>query len=168
MSTNALDSALDDVVSKLPRKKMSGKKLVLMFVLPALILAGGAAALYVTGVFGRLLEREPPAVDHAQPGFFYNLPQLTVNLNSGDRRQVLLRVTPTLELDREEDVARIERVIPRILDNFQLYLRELQPDDLKGSAGPYRLREELLRRVKAAVYPVPVREVLFTEFLVAS
>ena len=40
---------------------------------------------------------------------------------------------------------RIEAVMPRIVDNFQIYLRELRLEDLRGSAGIYRLREELLR-----------------------
>src|SRR3546814_8636184 len=115
---------------------MSGKKMVLLVVLPILVLAGGGAALYVTGVFDRLLHPAPEVVDESLPGVFYNLPQIMVNLNSPDRRQILLRVTPTLELDRQEDVATVEKVIPRILDSFQLYLRELQPDDLTGSAGP--------------------------------
>jgi len=56
--------------------------------------------------------------------------------------------------------------MPRILDNFQVYLRELRLDDLKGSAGMYRLREELLLRVNAAVQPVQVKDVLFREMLV--
>ena len=61
---------------------------------------------------------------------------------------------------------RIEQLRPRIIDNFQVYLRELRIDDLRGSAGIYRLREELLARVNAAVYPARVEQVLFKEVLV--
>jgi flagellar FliL protein len=56
--------------------------------------------------------------------------------------------------------------MPRIVDNFQIYLRELRVDDLRGSGGIYRLREELLARVNAAVAPVKVNDVLFKEMLV--
>jgi flagellar FliL protein len=56
--------------------------------------------------------------------------------------------------------------MPRIMDNFQVYLRELRIEDLKGSAGMYRLREELLVRVNAAAAPAKVRDVLFKEMLV--
>jgi flagellar FliL protein len=56
--------------------------------------------------------------------------------------------------------------LPRIVDNFQVYLRELRVDDLQGSAGMYRLREELLRRVNLAVRPARVKDVLFKEMLV--
>jgi flagellar protein FliL len=57
-------------------------------------------------------------------------------------------------------------VLPRIIDNFQVYLRELRVEDLKGSGGMYRLREELLLRVNAAVAPAKINDVLFKEMLV--
>ena len=56
--------------------------------------------------------------------------------------------------------------MPRVIDNFQTYLRELRLDDLKGSAGMYRLREELLVRVNAAAAPAKIKDVLFKEMLV--
>jgi len=37
---------------------------------------------------------------------------------------------------------------------------------LQGAAGMYRLREELLTRVNAAVRPAQVRDVLFKEMVV--
>jgi flagellar FliL protein len=49
---------------------------------------------------------------------------------------------------------------------FQVYLRELRPADLEGSAGTFRLKEELLRRVNMAVHPAKVDAVLFKELLV--
>ncbi len=60
----------------------------------------------------------------------------------------------------------IEPRMPRVLDAFQVYLRELRPSDLEGSAGLYRLKEELLRRVNLAVYPASVDNILFKEILV--
>ena len=57
-------------------------------------------------------------------------------------------------------------MLPRIVDNFQVYLRELRLDDLRGSAGVYRLREELLARVNTAVRPAKIKDVLFKEMLV--
>ena len=63
-------------------------------------------------------------------------------------------------------MAAIEHVLPRIVDHFQVYLRELKPDSLKGSAGVYRLRQELLTRIAAAAYPLKAKDVLFREVLV--
>ena len=175
MTSDTMDQAFDDAVAKLPRKKMSGKKLVLFIILPLLIIVGMAAGLYVTGAFHTIInsfssaeavvEEEQP-VDPGAPGFYYELPDMLVNLNTGDRRQHFLRLQISLELARESDVEHVERVLPRIIDQFQVYLRELDVRDLQGSAGLYRLREELLRRVSNQAQPAEVRDVLFREMLV--
>ena len=81
-------------------------------------------------------------------------------------RNATLKIRIALELQEQDDVPQIELMMPRILDNFQVYLRELRIEDLKGSAGMYRLREELLSRVAAAVAPARVNDVLFKEMLV--
>ena len=44
--------------------------------------------------------------------------------------------------------------------------RELRIDDLHGSAGVLRVKEELLRRINAAASPYPVRDVLLKEMIV--
>jgi len=56
--------------------------------------------------------------------------------------------------------------MPRVTDIFQTYLRELRAGDLNGSAGMYRLKEELTRRVNAALAPTQVSAVLFKEIIV--
>jgi flagellar FliL protein len=45
-------------------------------------------------------------------------------------------------------------------------MRELRSSDLTGSAGLFRLKEELTRRVNAAVSPNQVSAVLFKEIIV--
>ena len=52
------------------------------------------------------------------------------------------------------------------MDAFQTYLREMRPSDLEGSAGLYRLRDELTRRVNLAVAPTKINAVLFKEIVV--
>ena len=91
---------------------------------------------------------------------------MIVNLNTGGRKSTFLKIRVSLELEDAGDISRIETVMPRILDNFQVYLRELRIEDLKGSSGMYRLREELLTRVNAAAAPAKVHDVLFKELLV--
>jgi flagellar FliL protein len=97
---------------------------------------------------------------------FYDLPELLVNLNSTGRRPNFLKMSVSLELSSEMDLNRVREFSPRIIDNFQVYLRELRVEDLRGSAGLYRLREELLARVNTAVRPTKVKDVLFRDMLV--
>ncbi|MCB9948866.1 MAG: flagellar basal body-associated FliL family protein [Rhodospirillaceae bacterium] len=177
MSADALDGAVDEIVQELPRRKFSGKRLILFIVLPILVLGGGGAALFMSGLLDSLLgggeeevveEGAEPADGHAVegPGYFYDLPVMTVNLDTGERRQSFLSLSISLELDSFADADAIQQVLPRIIDNFQIYLRELRLEDLRGSAGLYRLREELLRRVVHAAGTGHVRDVLFREMLV--
>ena len=60
----------------------------------------------------------------------------------------------------------IQPMMPRVMDTFQTYLRELRPSDLDGSAGLYRLKEELTRRVNATITPNRVNALLFKEIVV--
>src|SRR3546814_8553731 len=93
------------------------------------------------------LEAEPAAAQTV----FYDLPQMLVNLNTGGSKKNYLKIAISLELTSESDSVALENLLPRVVDNFQVYLRELRVEDLRGSAGVQRLREELLLRVKKAV-----------------
>ena len=85
--------------------------------------------------------------------------------NGGERVQYL-KLKVTLEVKEEKQVEAIKPTLPRVTDIFQTYLRELRPADLNGSAGLFRLREELTRRVNAALSPNEVSAVLFKEIVV--
>ena len=102
-----------------------------------------------------------------KPPIFVDMPDVLVNLSSsgGDRTQYL-KVKIALELPDEAVQAQIQPIMPRLLDTFQTYLRELRPTDLDGSAGLYRLKEELTRRVNASIAPNRINAVLFKEIVV--
>lgn len=163
------------------------KKLILFIVLPLLLVVGAGAGAYFSGLLDGLLhkggeteaaaepekkskaEKKEAGPEHAtevQAAVFYDLPEILVNLNSPGRKQNFLKIRVSLELESALDVGKIEAVMPRIIDNFQVYLRELRVDDLQGSAGMLRLREELMARVNNAVKPAKVNDVLFKEMLV--
>lgn len=170
------------------------KKFPLMIVLIAagvvVLLGGGAAAAYFMGVFGPKKEAAASAEEGAaseegkdaehksgegeskgkdgkkEAAVFYSLGEMMVNITGEGRKQTYLKLVVELELESEKDKAAIEDLKPRIVDNFQTYLRELRLDDLRGSAGLYRLREELLFRVNDAVHPIKVKDVLFQQMLV--
>ena len=153
-----------------PSKKLSGKKLVLFIILPALLGLGGiGGATWFLFLRGGGHAEEAQADPHAPPppvAVFMNLPEMIVNLDSGGRRANFLKINIALEVANATDVPRIEAVMPRIVDNFQVYLRALRVEDLRGSAGMFRLREELLARVNTAAQPARINDVLFREMLV--
>lgn len=153
-------------------KRKSRKKLI-MILLPVLLLGGVGGGAFATGMLDSLLGKEKHTEEAAheeekpkEPATYYELPQMLVNLNSAGRRSNFLKIVVSLELSEAKDVEKLEASMPRIIDNFQVYLRELRVEDLRGSAGIYRLREELLFRVNNAVSPARVTDVLFKEMLV--
>ena len=106
-------------------------------------------------------------VGNAGDPSYYLMPDLLVNLASGDGdRQLFLKLRLTLEAEDPEMFADIPKLLPRITDQYQMFLRELRVDDLNGSAGGYRLRLELLRRINIAIAPSRVDAVLIEEMLV--
>ncbi|MBF0093911.1 MAG: flagellar basal body-associated FliL family protein [Alphaproteobacteria bacterium] len=109
---------------------------------------------------------EQMAEEHGGPPVFLDLPEMLVNLNSTGRKKVFLKIRVKVEISNIAAQPMIEELTPRIVDNFQVYLRELRLEDLQGASGMYRLREELLNRVNTAIKPAKVNDVLFQEMLV--
>ena len=151
--------------------KTPGKKIVLLAGIGVvlLLLIGGGAFFFLSGgeeeeqqvEHEELKDDGPPAV-----AIYHPMDDLMVNLASSSGQQSYLKLKVELELQKQEDVAAIQQLMPRIYDSFQIYLRELRIEDVSGSAGMYRLKEELMRRVNKAAAPVQVTAILFREMLV--
>jgi flagellar FliL protein len=97
---------------------------------------------------------------------YYNLPEFLVNLNTGGKQTSFIKMKVTLELPTDSDADAVDSRMPRITDSFNTYMRELRTSDLAGSAGLYRLREELLLRVNKTIYPNKVNDILFREIII--
>lgn len=165
----------EEAQEEAPKSGLGGKRRLIIFGgAGLLLLATTGGVLYFTGLAGKLMGSKPaetadaaaPVAPPPKPSVFFDLPDLLVNLNSTGRKASFLKISVSLDLEDQADTARIQAVMPRIIDNFQVYLRELRVEDLRGSGGIYRLREELLARVNAAAAPVKVKDVLFKEMLV--
>jgi flagellar FliL protein len=162
-------------------EKSGNKKKLVLILIPLLLLVIGGG-LFFSGVFGGG-EEEVAAIeegiegdghadghddDHASDATnaaFFTVPDLIVNLSS-DTGARFLKLKVQLEIADETNLPAIEAVTPRVIDQFQTYLREMRVEDLRGSAGIYRLRQELLYRVNIAAHPVNVTDVLFQEMLI--
>lgn len=151
----------------------SGKKRLIVIAAAAVValcVIGGGAA-FMLGMFdsapapSRGLDASEADAPPARDVVFYDLPEVTVNLSTSGRA-TYLKVHISLEVADADMIDQIEPFLPRVLDAFQVYLRELRPADLEGSAGLFRLKEELMRRINVAVYPARVDGVLFKEILV--
>lgn len=139
-------------------------KLIAIIVGVLVLAAGGGGWFFLKG---HSKEEKKEAAPAAKPLAFIDVPEILVNLagQPGERVQYL-KAKIVLEVKEAPLVAQITPSMPRITDMFQVYLRELRSTDLNGSVGMFRLKEELTRRVNAAISPHHVNAVLFKEILI--
>lgn len=161
-------------------KPKKGKKKLLLLALIPVVLGGAGAGVYFSGILGGKAPEAELAADGTAaprpppgPPVFHDMPDVIVNLNAPGRRASFIKVKSKLELVRPEDVPVVVAAMPRLVDLFTTYLREVRPEELRGSVGTQRLREELLARANIAVAQqvkpgqpaVRVNDVLFAEIL---
>jgi flagellar FliL protein len=146
------------------KRKLSLKLIIIIAAGAFVVLGGGGTGAYF---MFRGHGEAHAANSPVKPATFFDLPEVLVNLaNAGSDRTQYLKIKVVLELPDPKLTADIQPVMPRVMDAFQTYLRELRPTDLDGSAGLYRLKEELTRRVNAAIAPNRINAVLFKEIVV--
>lgn len=160
-------------------------KLLILAAIGVLVLtAGGLGGAWALGLFGAA---DPAAVTSvaaegeagdapAEPSIseaaatddptFVDLPNLLVNLVSEDGGSRFLKLSLAVEVHDERTAERIDKLSPRIVDSFQLYLRTLTPGELRGPGSMFRLKEDLHVRLQEAIAPAEVEDVLFKEMLV--
>jgi len=177
-SAAAVAPAAAAAAGEAPAKKGGKKKLLMLAAIP-LVLIGVLAGLWFTGILPSLLgmgpkpeakplhpAEQPTETASVKPPNFVDVPELIANLNSSGKRQSFVKLKARIEVAREADQAVVTAAMPRILDLFQTYLREIRPEELRGSAGTWRLREEMIARANIAVAPARVTDVLFVEMLI--
>jgi flagellar FliL protein len=174
----AEDGEGGDVATPEPKKgfikKILGSKKMLLIAGGALVLllgGGGAGAWFF--LFNKPKADTVNTADAAPPlpltppeVAYFDMPDLIVNVQTADGTAAYLKLGISLELDTAAEKPGLQALKPRIVDQFQGYLRELRVDDLKGSAGVLRVKEELLRRVNFAAAPYRVKDVLLKEMIV--
>jgi flagellar FliL protein len=163
-----LDEGAEGASEQKPKSKFALKLPPLKFLIigvAALALIGGAVGAYLM-FFSHPHEPKVDA-EAVKPVVFVDLPEVLVNLANGNsERTQYLKIKVVLELPNQKMIEQITPIMPRVMDAFQTYLRELRPSDLDGSAGLYRLKEELTRRVNASIAPSRINAVLFKEIVV--
>ncbi|HEY6433204.1 MAG TPA: flagellar basal body-associated FliL family protein [Acetobacteraceae bacterium] len=158
------EAAANQLTEELSAKPAAGRrKLLLLLAVPAALAAAGAGG-WFSGILPKLLGMNQHA-DKPQP-VFVDLPEMVANLNSDPRRPRYVKLKAQIQIPGRQDLPAVTAGMSRLQDLFQTYLREMRPEDLQGSAGTYRLRQELIARANVALAPVKVQDVLFVEVLI--
>lgn len=145
----------------------AGKKKIIIVGAVVLALAGGGGFFFLKKKSAGDGHAEA-AVEVKKPVVFLDVREMMINLANepGQDKSRFAKIKVTIELKDAKVEGEVKPLMPRIEDTFQVYLRELRASDLAGSAGIYRLREELLRRVNVAIHPARAEAVLFKDVVV--
>jgi flagellar FliL protein len=155
------DGASKSEEAAAPKSKL---KLIIAAAVVLLLVAGGGTWFFFFRGHAEEAHAEAPP---PKPPNFIEIPDMLVNLvgQPGERVQYL-KVKVVLEVKEEKQVELIKPALPKVTDIFQTYMRELRAGDLAGSAGLFRLKEEMTKRVNLAIAPSQVTAVLFKEIIV--
>ncbi|MDE2005450.1 MAG: flagellar basal body-associated FliL family protein [Rhodospirillales bacterium] len=147
--------------------KGGGKRKLVMLGAPVLLLAALGAGGWFSGLLPHLLGMGgKPGKAKPAPPVFVDLPDMIANMNTDPSRPRYIKLKARIEVAAGKDADAVHALMPRLVDLFQTYLREVRPGDLRGAMGTYRLREELIARADVAIAPARIRDVLFVQMIV--
>lgn len=112
-----------------------------------------------------LLIVSAPAGAGKHDGYYLALDEIESSQEQLDGRVLRIKIRLALMLFQKTDMAKLESEVGRIRSAITEYLQTLKMEDLQGSAGMYRMRNELLRMINLLVGDTLVKDVLFNEML---
>ena len=135
-----------------------------------LALAGGGAGFYATwsgmilgpeGALGKSSGEKGSGISHNVA--YVAIDPLVISMHaSSNAKHLMFRAN--LEV-RPEAKPEVEKILPRIVDVLNSYLRALEPGDLEDPSALTRLRAQMLRRVQVVTGPDRVNDLLIMEFV---
>lgn len=136
-----------------------------------IVLAVILAILACIGISYYAMKKKAPDVEmknSLQSTMFIPIEEVTVNLRTNDDSHSWLRVKVTLEVHGKNNYDVAVKMMPKIIDVFQTYLKELRKTDLDGSFGIYKMKDEMLMRINTMLYPAQIEGVFFQEIIMQT
>lgn len=145
------------------------KKKLLLIISGAVAVVGIAVAVGVVFFLGGSKEGggHEAAATAVPDVAIFDVPELSFNLMSDEASgQRFVKARLAVELANPKDVPAVEKLLPRLQDDWGGFLRQMRVSDLQGSANLQRFKEALLRRANQSLEPVAVKAVYVREILV--
>ncbi len=157
LSTNSKRETNDNIASK-PKNKQT---LIIGATIVALLGGGGL-------IYSKFYSDTANPIQNVddKKTIFVPMNEITVNLKQGiENNTSWLKVHVTLEVIGKTNYETVTKMMPKIMDVFQTYLKELRKNDLDGSFGIYKIKDEMLLRINAILYPAKIEDILFQDFM---
>lgn len=133
--------------------------------LAALLVVGGGLAIAGVWPFSTGTDTAAHPAGEAASARYVDVPPMVVTLRSADGKQHFLKLHFVIVAADSGKVGQINNSMPLILDTLQSFLRELRPEDLTGSAAVFRVKEEILVRLRDALGQDGIKEVLIQDLI---
>lgn len=155
--------------------KANGGKTKFIIIGVIVLLIAGAVGLFFSPIGVKLMgnkttsqtkEAAPDATININQIAFTTLPEILLNLRNASGKSSFMKVTFTIQCPTKEVADRVDKLKPIIMDQFQEYLRGLDIEDISGSAGIQRMKNELLLRTNTIIAPDKATEILIGPFLI--
>lgn len=152
-----------DIQSEKATKPRAKGMFLLGGLLAILLAAGGFAASYLGLILSHSVDEKPPAVLPLPDIAFIPVPPVVIPLGTAGQNKHL-RMGAHLEVATPHSTE-VEKLMPRILDVLNGYLRAVEVAQLEDPATLIRLRSQMLRRIQVVTGEGRVRDLLITEFI---
>jgi flagellar FliL protein len=143
------------------RKKRRRVKLIGLAAGLVLAVSGGAYAFLSAG--SEEAEAVTPTVSSNSK--FVEAPPMLINVHDADGRAHFLKLRFVIVAADEDKADEVKDKMPLIVDSLQSFLRELRPDDLAGSAAVYRIKEEMMVRMRRGFGAGSIEDVLIQDLV---
>ncbi len=168
------DTSTESIINSLPLNqiqeegnKSNKNKIVMIIVILIILVAIAIGTFYMNDKYKKEAEEQAKiAIKKQEEAIFTDVEDIIVNLDTRGKGISFLKLRVSLQVKGKSNSDNVVRLMPKIRDTMQTYLRELRPSDLVGSYGLYKLREELLLRINSIVYPTQVDDLLFKDVLI--
>lgn len=163
-------------------EKKAGNSKLLFILIPIILIVGLAGGYLLAPLFKGGKVEDKGKTEHSQKEekaaessksaeeakhiTFINIPDVLVNLKTNGKRPVFLKIALVLELHDPTKKDGIENLKPKMIDQMQIFLRDLDVADVTGANNLQKLRQELTVRINNTISPLKVDDVLIKEFLV--
>lgn len=160
--------ATDDAPTGLAglKAKLAGKLKYILIGVAVLVLIGGGAGVYFSGILHKEKLHETTIALPGAP-VFHEIPRITVDLKpSPGRARPFIRLTMQAELQGDTGKAAFIANEVKIMDSLQSHLRTVTAPELSGEQGTERLRQDFITIINRIIAPEIAISVFYKDILV--
>ena len=148
------------------KAKLAGKLKYILVGVVVLLIGGGGAGIYFSGILHTEKLHET-VVALPGPPVFHEIPRITVDLKpSPGRARPFIRLTMQAELQGDSAKEAFIANEVKIMDALQAHLRTVTAPELSGEAGTERLRQDFITIINRIIEPEIAISVFYKDILV--